>query len=167
MTRRSVPCAPAGRICVLDFGLVSEVTEEQRVGLVEFIAYLTMEDWDSVARWVAARVLGWMLLPLLWGTAVQAQQRCCPCTCCSLLGKRSMWATTAVDLRDPGFWPQHTASPTATLTAALNTLHHQPPAHLTTQPPPPLFHQSAHSQPHCHRTSTPHTQVPGHPSLPA
>ena len=49
----AVPCAPAGRICVLDFGLVSEVTEEQRVGLVEFIAYLTMEDWDSVARWVA------------------------------------------------------------------------------------------------------------------
>jgi aarF domain-containing kinase len=39
---------PDGRICILDFGLVSEVAFEQRIHLVEFIAHLSLEDWDAV-----------------------------------------------------------------------------------------------------------------------
>jgi hypothetical protein len=32
-----------GKICVLDFGLMTEVTPEQRVALVEYIAHLTTQ----------------------------------------------------------------------------------------------------------------------------
>ncbi|KAG2454550.1 hypothetical protein HYH02_000395 [Chlamydomonas schloesseri] len=39
-----------GRIVILDFGLMTEVTEDQRIALVEFIAHLTMEDWSGVSR---------------------------------------------------------------------------------------------------------------------
>eukprot|EP00879_Flechtneria_rotunda_P002659 GHRR01002863.1.p1 GENE.GHRR01002863.1~~GHRR01002863.1.p1 ORF type:complete len:1118 (+),score=442.23 GHRR01002863.1:702-4055(+) len=39
-----------GRICVLDFGLMTEVTPEQRIALVEYIAHLTIQDWENVAR---------------------------------------------------------------------------------------------------------------------
>lgn len=39
---------PDGRICVLDFGLMGEVTEEQRNTLVEFIAHLSNKDWPNV-----------------------------------------------------------------------------------------------------------------------
>lgn len=35
---------------ILDFGLMTEVTEDQRVALIEFIAHLTMEDWNSVSK---------------------------------------------------------------------------------------------------------------------
>ncbi len=41
---------PDGKIVVLDFGLMTEVTEEQRIALVEYIAHLTVEDWESVAQ---------------------------------------------------------------------------------------------------------------------
>lgn len=37
-----------GKLVILDFGLMTEVNENQRIGLVEFIAHLTMEDWDSL-----------------------------------------------------------------------------------------------------------------------
>mmetsp|Transcript_16307 Transcript_16307/g.35263 ORF Transcript_16307/g.35263 Transcript_16307/m.35263 type:complete len:1034 (+) Transcript_16307:166-3267(+) len=39
-----------GKIVILDFGLMTEVTEDQRITLVEFIAHLTMEDWEGVAQ---------------------------------------------------------------------------------------------------------------------
>lgn len=39
-----------GKIVILDFGLMTEVTEDQRIALVEFIAHLTMEDWTGVSR---------------------------------------------------------------------------------------------------------------------
>ncbi|KAG1666030.1 hypothetical protein FOA52_006904 [Chlamydomonas sp. UWO 241] len=39
-----------GKLVILDFGLMTEVTEAQRIGLVEFIAHLTMEDWDALTQ---------------------------------------------------------------------------------------------------------------------
>eukprot|EP00878_Enallax_costatus_P013271 GHUV01013874.1.p1 GENE.GHUV01013874.1~~GHUV01013874.1.p1 ORF type:complete len:1255 (+),score=498.10 GHUV01013874.1:389-4153(+) len=39
-----------GKICVLDFGLMTEVTPEQRIALVEYISHLTTQDWENVAR---------------------------------------------------------------------------------------------------------------------
>lgn len=41
--------APNGDIVILDFGLMTEVSEDQRIALIEFISYLTVEDWDGVA----------------------------------------------------------------------------------------------------------------------
>ncbi|GLI70240.1 hypothetical protein VaNZ11_015086 [Volvox africanus] len=40
---------PDGRICVLDFGLMTEVTPEQRLALVEYIAHLSTQDWRKLA----------------------------------------------------------------------------------------------------------------------
>mmetsp|Transcript_58445 Transcript_58445/g.186321 ORF Transcript_58445/g.186321 Transcript_58445/m.186321 type:complete len:551 (+) Transcript_58445:644-2296(+) len=40
---------PDGKICVLDFGLMTEVTEDRRIALVEFIAHLSIEDYEAVA----------------------------------------------------------------------------------------------------------------------
>eukprot|EP00198_Chlamydomonas_reinhardtii_P007169 XP_001696505.1 predicted protein [Chlamydomonas reinhardtii] len=40
---------PDGRICVLDFGLMTEVTPEQRIALVEYIAHLSTRDWGKLA----------------------------------------------------------------------------------------------------------------------
>ncbi|GLC71027.1 hypothetical protein PLESTF_001062300 [Pleodorina starrii] len=40
---------PDGRICVLDFGLMTEVTPEQRLALVEYIAHLSTQDWEKLA----------------------------------------------------------------------------------------------------------------------
>jgi len=40
---------PDGKIAILDYGLMSEVTEEQRVSLVEYITHLSLEDWDGIA----------------------------------------------------------------------------------------------------------------------
>lgn len=40
---------PDGRVAILDFGLMSEVTDEQRVALVEYITHLALEDWDAIA----------------------------------------------------------------------------------------------------------------------
>ncbi len=39
-----------GKLVILDFGLMTEVTEEQRIGLVEFIAHLTIEDWEGLTQ---------------------------------------------------------------------------------------------------------------------
>jgi aarF domain-containing kinase len=39
-----------GKLCILDFGLMSEVPAEQRIHLVEYIAHLSLEDWDAVTR---------------------------------------------------------------------------------------------------------------------
>lgn len=41
---------PDGKIVILDFGLMTEVSEDQRIALVEYIAHLTLEDWEGVAR---------------------------------------------------------------------------------------------------------------------
>ncbi|KAL3139585.1 hypothetical protein ABBQ38_003904 [Trebouxia sp. C0009 RCD-2024] len=41
---------PQGQICILDFGLMTEVTPEQSLALVEYIAHLSVEDWDGIAR---------------------------------------------------------------------------------------------------------------------
>jgi len=41
---------PDGKICVLDFGLMGEVSEEQRQTLVEFIAHLCNKDWRAVVQ---------------------------------------------------------------------------------------------------------------------
>ncbi|MEW5303771.1 MAG: hypothetical protein WDW36_006430 [Sanguina aurantia] len=40
---------PDGKICILDFGLMTEVTPAQRIALVEYIAHLSTEDWYQVA----------------------------------------------------------------------------------------------------------------------
>lgn len=40
---------PEGKICIIDFGLMTNVTKEQRDNLVEYIAKLTTEDWEGVA----------------------------------------------------------------------------------------------------------------------
>lgn len=34
---------PDGKICLLDFGLMTEITPEQRIGLVEYISHLTTQ----------------------------------------------------------------------------------------------------------------------------
>ncbi|GLC37542.1 hypothetical protein PLESTM_000600400 [Pleodorina starrii] len=47
-----------GKIVILDFGLMTEVTEDQRIALIEFIAHLTMEDWKGVSNDLLA--LGFM-----------------------------------------------------------------------------------------------------------
>ncbi|GLI67906.1 hypothetical protein VaNZ11_012232 [Volvox africanus] len=47
-----------GKIVILDFGLMTEVTEDQRIALIEFIAHLTMEDWKGVSKDLLA--LGFM-----------------------------------------------------------------------------------------------------------
>lgn len=39
---------PDGKLCILDFGLVSQVEKDQRIHLVEFIAHLSLEDFDAV-----------------------------------------------------------------------------------------------------------------------
>lgn len=41
---------PDGRLCILDFGLVSEVDPDKRIHLVEYIAHLTMEDWEGLTQ---------------------------------------------------------------------------------------------------------------------
>eukprot|EP00983_Pelagomonas_calceolata_P081622 1155635-Pelagomonas_calceolata.AAC.5 len=41
---------PDGKIVILDFGLITEVTEEQQIALVEYIAHLTCEDWEAVSN---------------------------------------------------------------------------------------------------------------------
>lgn len=41
---------PEGKICILDFGLMSEVDPDQRIHLVEYITHLMLEDWGGVTR---------------------------------------------------------------------------------------------------------------------
>jgi len=38
-----------GNLCLLDWGLITEVDQETRTTLVEFIAHMQTEDWDRVA----------------------------------------------------------------------------------------------------------------------
>ena len=49
---------PEGKICIHDYGLMTEVTPEQSIALVEYIAHLSVEDWDAVA--VDLRKLGFI-----------------------------------------------------------------------------------------------------------
>ena len=39
-----------GKICILDFGLMAEVAPERRIALVEYIAHLSVQDWNGVAK---------------------------------------------------------------------------------------------------------------------
>jgi hypothetical protein len=39
-----------GKICILDFGLMTEVEPERRLALVEYIAHLSVQDWRGVAK---------------------------------------------------------------------------------------------------------------------
>eukprot|EP01024_Parvocaulis_polyphysoides_P031316 TRINITY_DN28351_c1_g1_i4.p1 TRINITY_DN28351_c1_g1~~TRINITY_DN28351_c1_g1_i4.p1 ORF type:complete len:703 (+),score=101.06 TRINITY_DN28351_c1_g1_i4:188-2296(+) len=39
---------PDGRICVLDFGLVTEVSQEQKIALISYIAHLQLQDWEAL-----------------------------------------------------------------------------------------------------------------------
>lgn len=39
-----------GKLCILDFGLMTEVEMERRLALVEYIAHLSVQDWQGVAR---------------------------------------------------------------------------------------------------------------------
>ncbi|KAG0584530.1 hypothetical protein KC19_3G215800 [Ceratodon purpureus] len=41
---------PDGRLCVLDFGLMTEVTEDQRYTLIEYISHLVNSDYARVAE---------------------------------------------------------------------------------------------------------------------
>ena len=45
----NILCMRDGKICILDFGLMTEVTQEQRIALIQFIAHLWSEDWGAVA----------------------------------------------------------------------------------------------------------------------
>jgi hypothetical protein len=44
---------PDGKICVLDFGLMTEVTAEQRIALVEYISHLTTQVRRAGGPWRA------------------------------------------------------------------------------------------------------------------
>jgi aarF domain-containing kinase len=39
-----------GKLCILDFGLMSEVEKDQRIHIVEFIAHLSLEDFSAVTK---------------------------------------------------------------------------------------------------------------------
>ncbi len=39
-----------GKICILDFGLMTEVAPERRIALVEYISHLSVQDWGGVAK---------------------------------------------------------------------------------------------------------------------
>ena len=39
---------PDGKICILDFGLMTEVSPQQSMALVEYIAHLSSEDYNSI-----------------------------------------------------------------------------------------------------------------------
>ena len=40
--------APDGRLVILDFGLMTEVTDDQRYGMIEAIAHLIHRDYDRI-----------------------------------------------------------------------------------------------------------------------
>ncbi|GMH38694.1 hypothetical protein BSKO_06578 [Bryopsis sp. KO-2023] len=40
---------PEGKICIIDYGLMTTITKEQRDNLVDYIAKLTTQDWEGVA----------------------------------------------------------------------------------------------------------------------
>lgn len=41
---------PDGRLCILDFGLMTELTEEQKVGMIEAIVHLIQRDYTDIGR---------------------------------------------------------------------------------------------------------------------
>lgn len=41
---------PEGKICIIDFGLMTEISRKERDALVEYIANLTTANWKGVAR---------------------------------------------------------------------------------------------------------------------
>eukprot|EP00892_Ulva_mutabilis_P008423 jgi/Ulvmu1/5953/UM026_0075.1 len=41
---------PDGRICILDFGLVTEVPQQFRVYILEYMAHLSLKDWQGVGQ---------------------------------------------------------------------------------------------------------------------
>jgi aarF domain-containing kinase len=40
---------PVGKIAILDYGLMTEVSREQSIALTEYIAHLSVQDWEAVA----------------------------------------------------------------------------------------------------------------------
>ena len=40
---------PDGKICILDFGMMTQIEPERSIALVEYIAHLSVKDWTSVA----------------------------------------------------------------------------------------------------------------------
>lgn len=40
---------PDGRIAILDYGLMTQIDDVQRVALVRFIAHMCTEDWEGAA----------------------------------------------------------------------------------------------------------------------
>ncbi|CAM9495053.1 unnamed protein product [Pylaiella littoralis] len=40
-------CTPDGRLCVLDMGLMTEVEEDQRYALLEYVSHLTAKDYEA------------------------------------------------------------------------------------------------------------------------
>jgi len=38
---------PDGKLCVLDYGLMTDITEDQRYGILEYIAHLSAKDYDA------------------------------------------------------------------------------------------------------------------------
>ena len=65
---------PDGRICILDFGLMTSISPARSISLVEYIAHLSVGDWESVARDLGN--LGFTKP----GQAVRRKGRAC-CTC--------------------------------------------------------------------------------------
>eukprot|EP01026_Neomeris_dumetosa_P041066 TRINITY_DN33986_c0_g1_i11.p1 TRINITY_DN33986_c0_g1~~TRINITY_DN33986_c0_g1_i11.p1 ORF type:complete len:932 (+),score=126.14 TRINITY_DN33986_c0_g1_i11:322-2796(+) len=41
---------PDGRICILDFGLITQVSNDMQLALVSFIAHLQLQDWDALVE---------------------------------------------------------------------------------------------------------------------
>ena len=69
---------PEGKICILDYGLMTEVTPEQSIALVEYISHLSVEDWDAVA--VDLRRLGFIPPGGPGGASVCETLECSGCT---------------------------------------------------------------------------------------
>ena len=41
---------PDGRICILDFGMMTSISADRSIALVEYISHLSVADWTGVAR---------------------------------------------------------------------------------------------------------------------
>ena len=75
-----------GKICILDFGLMTEVAPERRIALVEYIAHLSVQDWNGVAKDLVNLGFtpeGMPLVPHSWGGQAvfhrSNPRRCAPC----------------------------------------------------------------------------------------
>lgn len=105
------PLTTPSRICVLDFGLMTEVTPEQRVALVEYIAHLSTQVRGNAASGVIC--LGCLSCMLAFclayrvGTALAYLPRF-PHTSQPLPPRRAPpqdWEKLALDLQTLGFIP--------------------------------------------------------------